>query len=177
MERLEQINKELKIYINESSFISMKCRNKLLRYFEEEFEVQLDIDNYKNVDLSITEDYEIIYREDTYLPSNKINSLKDLEERYQKFKEKADRLIEKKEINFQSRGKKNEIINIFILLGILIIYLLIIFLGIRAILLKDYFDALWLLVILIPNVIPKLRQSFQDRVIQARNYLKNKKKK
>ncbi|MBR2828257.1 MAG: hypothetical protein IKE70_03400 [Bacilli bacterium] len=177
MERLEQINKELKIYINESSFISMKCRNKLLRYFEEEFEVQLDIDNYKNVDLSITEDYEIIYREDTYLPSNKINSLKDLEERYQKFKEKADSLIEKKEINFQSRGKKNEIINIFILLGILIIYLLIIFLGIRAILLKDYFDALWLLVILIPNVIPKLRQSFQDRVIQARNYLKNKKKK
>ena len=104
MERLEQINKELKIYINESSFISMKCRNKLLRYFEEEFEVQLDIDNYKNVDLSITEDYEIIYREDTYLPSNKINSLKDLEERYQKFKEKADSLIEKKEINFQSRG-------------------------------------------------------------------------
>lgn len=177
MERLEQINKELKIYINESSFISMKCRNKLLKYFEEEFHVQLDIDNYKNVDLSITEDYKIIYREDTYESVEKITSMKDLEERYERFKEKADSLIEKKEINFQSRGKRNEIINLFILLGILILYLLILFLGIRAILLKDYYDALWLLVILIPNVIPKLRQSFQDRVIQAKNYLKNRKKK
>lgn len=177
MERLEQINKELKIYINESSFISMKCRNKLLKYFEEEFHVQLDIDNYKNVDLSITNDYKIIYREDTYESVEKITSLKDLEERYERFKEKADNLINKKEINFQSRGKRNEIINIIILLGILLVYVLILLLGIRALLLKDYYDALWLLVILIPNVIPKLRQSLQDRVIQAKNYLKNRKKK
>ena len=36
-ETLNEINNELKTYINESSFISMKCRNKLLKMFADEF--------------------------------------------------------------------------------------------------------------------------------------------
>ena len=31
---LNKINKELKVYINESSFISQKCLNKMLSFFE-----------------------------------------------------------------------------------------------------------------------------------------------
>ena len=71
--RLNEINKELKVYINESGFISNKCRNKLLKIFEEEFNVKLDLDNYKNVDLSIKEDFKIIYRDDLYESNDKIN--------------------------------------------------------------------------------------------------------
>ena len=65
-EKRNKINNELKIYINESSFISNKCRNQLLKIFSEEFSVDLDIDNYQNVDLTINEDYSFTYREDTY---------------------------------------------------------------------------------------------------------------
>ena len=61
-ETLNTINNDLKTYINESSFISMKCRNKILRLFENEFNIKLDIENYKNVDLEILEDFTIKYR-------------------------------------------------------------------------------------------------------------------
>lgn len=176
-EKLNKINKELKIYINESSFISMKCRNKLLEYFNEEFELDLDINNYKNVDLYVTEDYKIIYREDTYTPRDGITSMKELEDRYQRFKEKADKLLEKKEIDFQSKGKFNDISNLFIILGIFALIILIIVLSFHAIINGNYFDSLWLVLIIIPSVIPKLRESLQNRLIQAKNYLKKNKKK
>ena len=51
-DKINKINKELKVFINESSFISTKCRNKLLKIFCEVFSVDLDIGNYLNVDLS-----------------------------------------------------------------------------------------------------------------------------
>ena len=65
-EKLTKINNELKVYINESSFISMKCRNKVLKYLAEDFNVNLDIDNYQNVDVKIKEDGTIVYRGDKY---------------------------------------------------------------------------------------------------------------
>ncbi len=176
-EKLDKINKELKIYINESSFISMKCRNKLLEYFAEEFQLDLDIDNYKNVDLSITEDFKFIYREDTYSSKESIEGINEVLERYQRFKEKADKLLEKTEIDFKKKGKWNEISNLFMICLIFLIGLFIILLGIRALLVGSYFDALWLLVIIIPNIIPGLRESFRNRLIQAKNYLKKNKKK
>ena len=60
-EKLTKINNKLKIYLNEAGFISMKCRNKLLKIFCEEFLVDLDISNYKNVDLKIKDDYSVLY--------------------------------------------------------------------------------------------------------------------
>ena len=65
-EIINKINNELKSYINESSFISTKCRNKLLKIFEEAFDVKLDIRNYQNVDLQINDDFTITYRDDIY---------------------------------------------------------------------------------------------------------------
>ena len=155
----------------------MKCRNTLLEYFCEEFSLDLDLDNYKNVDLSITEDYKFIYREDIYTSKEEINSMKELESRYHRFKERADKLIEKKEIDFQNRSKWNEISNILIIICIILAFILILYLGLTAIFQKRYFDTLWLLVIIIPNIIPRLRESFHNRLIQAKNYLKKNKKK
>ena len=94
---LNQINKELKVYINESSFISQKCRNKMLSFFEEEFKVSLDIGRYQNVDLVILDDFTISYRDDVYIPDEVISSLEELKEKYHRFQEKADHLIKKKE--------------------------------------------------------------------------------
>ena len=87
---LNKINRELKVYINESSFISNKCRNKIIKIFSEEFNVNLDIDNYKNVDLSITDDFKVSYRDDLYTSSDNINSIEDVFERYERFKENSN---------------------------------------------------------------------------------------
>ena len=50
--------------------------------FEEEFNVKLDLDNYKNVDLSFRDDFKVLYRDDLYEPSEKIKDINDLEEKY-----------------------------------------------------------------------------------------------
>ena len=156
---LNQINKELKVYINESSFISQKCRNKLLRFFEEEFRVSLDISRYQNVDLAILDDFTISYREDIYIPDEVISSLEDLEEKYHRFQEKADHLIQKKEINFDSRRNFNNLINLLIVILLFLVALGIVALGVIAFLRGNYFDCLWFLFILVPAIVPKFKNS------------------
>lgn len=171
--RLNDINRELKVYINESSFISNKCRNKLLKIFEEEFSMKFDLDNYKNVDLSIQDDFKVLYRDDLYESSEKIKDMDDLEERYAKFKERADRLISRKEIDFKNKSNMNNISNLIIVICIIAISLAALYFGIRALIMGNYYDCLWLLIILSWIVSPSLKEKINNRFIQAKNYLKS----
>lgn len=171
--RLNEINKELKVYINESSFISNKCRNRLLKIFEEEFSVKLDLDNYKNVDLSIKDDFKILYRDDLYESTDKIKDIEDLEERYARFKEKADKLIKRKEIDFQNKSNMNNISNLIIVICIIGIMFAALYFGIKALLNGNYYDCLWFLVILSWVVSPSLKEKINNRFIQAKNYCKS----
>ena len=170
--RLNEINKELKVYINESSFISNKCRNRLLKIFEEEFSVKLDLDNYKNVDLSIKEDFKILYRDDLYESSETIKSIDDIEERYARFKEKADKLISRKEIDFKNKSNMNNISNLIIVICIIGIMFAALYFGVRAILTGNYYECLWFLVILSWVVSPSLKEKISNRFTQAKNYIK-----
>ncbi len=172
-EKLQKINKELKVYINESNFISIKCRNRLLKYFEDEFSIDLDIDNYKNVDLKILDDFSVIYREDKYVPKEEIKSIEELEERYSRFQEKADSLIRKKNVDFQGRRNFNNFTNLVLLICIVFIFLGILYLGIHAFINQDYFDCLWLVIFVIPWLFPRLKESLKERSIQAKNYIKS----
>lgn len=169
---LDKINKELKIYINEASFISMKCRNKLLKIFSEEFAVKLDISNYQNVDIEITEDYKVLYREDIYTSNDEINSMGEIEIRYQRFKEKADNLIKKKEIDFQNKSTWNNIGNLFIILLLVLAIVGICYLVIHSFLIGDYYNCLWFMLFIFPMIVPNLKESLRDRIVQAKNYLK-----
>ena len=171
MDKLTKINNELKSYINESSFISMKCRNKLLKIFEEEFNIKLDISNYQNVDLKINDDFTITYREDKYSSSDSINSIKELEDRYNNFKLKADNLIKKKEIDFQNKSNFNNISNIIILLLLIVIGIIVLYLGVIAFIGGHYFDCLWFVVFVLPIIIPKFKDGIRNRFIQAKNYI------
>lgn len=171
--RLNEINKELKVYINESSFISNKCRNRLLKVFCEEFNVKLDLDNYKNVDLSIKDDFKIIYRDDLYESSDKIKNMDDLEERYSRFKEKADKLIKRKEIDFKNKSNMNNISNLIIVICVIGIMVAALYFGIRALIMGNYYDCLWLLIILSWIISPSLKEKINNRFIQAKNYLKS----
>lgn len=93
---LKQINNEIKVYINEAKFISNKCRNNLLKELGKTFSVNLPLENFANIDAQLTEDGDIIMRGDKYESTDKVKSFKELEEKYQTFKEKADKIISKK---------------------------------------------------------------------------------
>ena len=176
-EKRNKINKELKVYINESSFISNKCRNQLLKIFSEEFSVDLDIDNYQNVDLSINEDNTFTYREDIYKSKEKIKSFEEIEERYEKFKEKADKLIKRKNINFDGKRNLNNITNLIVVVCILLFYLIITLLSIHAFITGKYIDCIWLVFIIVPRLFPNLRENLDNRFQQAKIYFKTRKKK
>ena len=171
-EKLTKINNELKVYINESSFISMKCRNKVLKYLAEDFNVNLDIDNYQNVDVKIKEDGTIIYRGDKYISNDKIDSYKKKKKRYNIFKEKADKLISKKEIDFNNMSNMNNVTNLLIVIALIILCIVFIVFGIAALLSGDWFDCIWFAVVILPWLVPKFKSALTNRLIQAKNYLK-----
>lgn len=172
-ERLKQINNELKVYINESSFISQRCRNKLLKLFEEAFQVSLDIGSYKNVDLKILEDYKILYREDTYSSKEEITSLEELENRYQSFKEKADVLIRRRNVDFQGRRNFNNFTNLVLILCIFLLMIAMVIIAVNAFLAGRYVDCLYLVIVIFPWVIPSLKENLHNRIIQAKQYIKS----
>ena len=170
-EKLTKINNKLKVYLNEAGFISMKCRNKVLKIFSEVFLVDLDISNYKNVDLKIQDDYSVLYRDDIY--KTNINSYEELEGKYNNFSEKAEQLIKKKDINFKNKSNKNNIINLIILFVLITIDILVGLLVVRSFLTGDYYNCLWFMVFVIPVVFPRMKDAIQSRFVQARNYLKS----
>ena len=171
MDDLNKINRELKVYINESSFISNKCRNKIIKLFADTFGVNLDIDNYKNVDLEILTNFKVSYRDDLY--DSNIESIDDLLEKYAFFKEKADKVLSRKEIDFNNKSNANNISNLIIVIAVVLLALFIVILGVSALFRGDFFDVLWLLFIIMPSVVPRVKESLSNRFIQARNYLKH----
>ncbi len=168
-ELLKKINKELKSYINESAFISLKCRNKILKILGEEFSVNLPLENFKTIDVSITKDGSIIMRDEEY-KSSEVLTTDDIMERYERFVEKADVILKRKEINYYNMNDKNNIINIILLLltiGIAISLGIFAFKSFEA---GNYFNFIWLVAYAAPWVIP----SFRDRLEQAINFIKRK---
>ena len=171
MDKLNKINNELKSYINESTFISMKCRNKLLKIFSEEFNIKLDISNYQNVDLKINDDFTITYREDKYTSEDSITDISVVEEKYNNFKVKADSLLKRREIDFQNKSNMNNITNLLFVLGIFIIGIIVLYFGVIALIAGHYIDCIWFVVFIVPIIIRKIRDSFIDRLRQAKRYL------
>ena len=171
MDKLNKINNELKSYINETSFISMKCRNKLLKFFEEEFNIKLDISNYQNVDLKINDDFTITYREDKYISEDNITDISMVEEKYNNFKLKADSLIKRREIDFQNKSNFNNIVNLIIIILYFITGAIVLYFGVIALIVGRYIDCIWFAVFILPMIIGKVRDSFIDRLGQAKRYL------
>ena len=171
-ERLHTINNELKSYINESSFISVKCRNKLLKIFSIEFNVDLDIRNYQNVDLKINDDFTFTYRDDKYKSNDNINTLSYLEAKYERFKDKADELLDRKKINFESKSRFNNITNLIFVICLILLLGILLCMAIMALFKKKYVDGLGYILFWIPLIIPRFKYALMDRIIQARDYVR-----
>ena len=170
---LDKINKELKIYINEASSISNSCKNKLLKIFNEEFNLDLDINNYKNIDLSITKDFKVLYRDDLYESKDNIKKLDDVVERYNSFKTDIENILNKTKVDFETKSRNNNIKNIIVTL-ILTILVIVVFIGAIIELFKgNIYGTIWFIIILVSyNIIPNIRDSLKERYNIAFRYLK-----
>ena len=172
MSDLNKINKELKSYVNQANFISQKTRNKLIKMLGEEFQIDLPIENFANIDVQLTSDGSIIMRGDIYNAPVKLSNT-EIENKYALFKEKAEKLINKKEVNYQNKNDLGNIANIFIVIILSIAYIVVGILLIRAVFALQLFTASILISLLSSYLVPGIRNRFE----QARNFLKRKLKK
>ncbi len=172
---LKKINDEIKGYINEAKFISNGCRNKILKLLGNTFSVDLPLENFANIYVELTEEGDIIMRGDKYESTSKVTSFEELEEKYNLFKEKADKILKKKEVNYYSKNDFNNIVNLFIILLIIIVFIVLLIYTIKVFLLGDFFQCIWLIIFVSSWLIPSL--GIANRFEQAKNYLKRKFKK
>lgn len=170
-ERLNEINNELKDYMNESSFISNKCRNKVIKMLGDEFDINLPVDNYQTVDLSLTDKGSIIMRGDLY--EREELSFEEIEERYLKFKDKADSFLKRKDISFKNKKLSSNILNLLIILVILIIFVIAIYLGVSALLHGDYYNLLWIIILVGCWFVPSIGENLKGRIQTAKIFIKS----
>lgn len=171
--RINKINDELKSYINESKFISNKCRNKVIKLLGEEFNINIDKDKYvefANVDVRIDLDGNIIVRGNSF--NTNINNIDEIESRFNNFKEKADIFLKKKEINFENKTLFNNIVNLIVVILILFIFLGISIISIKSILSGDFYFSIWFLVFVFIYIIPGLKDNLFKRIEQAKIFIK-----
>ena len=170
-ERLNEINNELKDYMNESTFISNKCRNKVIKMLGEEFDINLPTDNYQTVDISLTDKGSIIMRGDLY--EGKELTEEEIEEKYNNFKEKADSFLKKKDISFKNKKLSSNIINLLIILLIFIVFIILVILGIKSLIHGDLINLLWLIIFVGAWFIPSVSENLKGRLQTAKLFIKN----
>lgn len=168
---ISKMNKELKIYLNEASGISDKCRRKLVNLVEKYFYVELPKDNFLNIDITIKKNGNIIMRDEEYKTSKSIKSLDELVNRYSEFQKEVEELLEKNEINFEVKQRNNEIINLLVILLIIFFSIIIIIIGIRRLLIGDLYGVFWLIIIVSYYIIPASGNRIRNRFVRAKKYL------
>lgn len=171
-ELLKKINKEMKRYINESTFISMKCRNKIIKILGEEFGVDLPLENFKTIDITILEDGDIMMRDIKYEVNSKMSST-EIEEAYHNFCIRADDILKRREINYYTMNDKNNYINLLIVLIFIVVFIVLGIYTFKSFIYGNYFNSIWLIAFVSSFLVPRVR----DRFTQAFNFIKKKFKK
>ncbi|HIR48375.1 MAG TPA: hypothetical protein IAB35_00165 [Candidatus Faecimonas gallistercoris] len=166
---INKINTELKIYINEATFISNSCRNKLIRLLGKEFDISLPLEDFANIDIRLFENGNIEMRGDVYSREEEI-PFSEVLERYQRFSEKADALLQRRGKTRFPNNDKNNIKNLFVVVMISIVYIVVIVYAVRSFLHGNFINSLWLLFVFLPWLFPNVR----DRFVQAFHYIKRK---
>lgn len=167
--QLKKINTELKVYINEASFVSTSCRNRLIRLLGKTFDISLPVENFARIDVLLLEDGSIEMRDEVYR-REEVLSFDDVIARYQGFKEKADAMLRRRGSDTFSGNEARNILNLFMVLLIMVLFIALIGYTIDAFLDGNYIHCIWLIMIVSSWFIPSVR----DRFIQVFLYLKRK---
>ena len=134
-----------------------------------DFSINLPIENFKSIDVVITEDGNIIMRDEEYKRDSKLN-LDEIEKIFYEFKEKADVILKKKEINYYTMNDKNNLINVFILIVMIILFLALLYYAFISFINGNFFGCIWLIVYGSSWLVPGIK----DRIHQAINFIKRK---
>ena len=167
--QLKKINTELKIYINEATFVSNSCRNKLIKMLGREFDVSLPIEDFARIDVALLENGNIEMRDEVYKRDSEL-SFSEVVARYHSFKEKADSLLKRRGSNQFKNNEAKNIINLFLVLLLLILFIALIGYTIQAFLNGNFIHCIWIVIIVFSWFIPSVR----DRFVQAYLYIKRK---
>ena len=109
---------------------------------------------------------------DEYQGPNKL-TFSEVEEKYNNFKIKAEELLNKKEKNYYNKKDINNILNIFIVIVLSIVYIIVLLYAIKSLISLNLFTFSILVMVLTSWLIPGIK----DRFEQAKNFLKRKFKK
>lgn len=168
-EKLKKINKDLKVIINEATFISNKCRNKIIKMLGNDFSVDLPLENFKSIDVVITEEGNIIMRDEEYKRDSKL-TIDEIENIFNEFKNKTDSILKKKEINYYNMNDKNNIINVFILLVMVALFFALLYYAFISFINGSFLGCIWILFYGSSWFVPGIK----DRLHQAINFIKRK---
>lgn len=166
---LRKINTEIKVYINEASFISNSCRNKLIKILGKTYDINLPVEDFARIDVEILENGSITMRGDEYSRDIEL-SFDDVLLRYAEFKKQAEELLKRRGKKTFPNSEKNNIINLFIVFVLGTFFVLLAIFGIKSFFEGRYIDCIWLLFIVFSWLIPNVRERFQ----QAFQYIKRK---
>ena len=166
---LQKINTEITVYINEASFVSNSCRNKLIKILGRTYDIDLPVEDFARIDVEILENGNISMRGDEYSRDTEL-SFDDVLLRYAEFKKQAEELLRRRGKKSFPNSEKNNIINLFIVFGLGIFFILLAIFGIKSFFEGRYTDCIWLLFIVFSWLIPSVRERFQ----QAFQYIKRK---
>lgn len=174
-EKLVNINNEIKDYLNQSKFISLKHRNKIIEMLGNEFSIKFKLDNYENIDVTILDNGHIIMYGDEYA-ADEDYSFSEIEERYHNFKEKADIYLARND-HFSDKAKnRKDILNIIVLLLLFLLCIFLIDIFIESLISKDFFNCIWLVVVAGSWLIPSIGDNIKQRIEMAKRFIKRKKK-
>lgn len=168
---LKKINTEIKIYINEASFISRRCRNQLIKMLGKTYDIVLPVEDFLHIDVEVLEQGNICMRGDLFSREEAL-SFEEVVERYQVFREKALEMLTKKGKKSFPNSERNNLINLFVVFLLLLIFLFFAYFCIQSFFHGKYLDCLWILFIVFSWFIPGVK----DRFLQAFHYLKRKMK-
>ena len=112
-------------------------------------------------------------RGDEYNSSSPCKNIEEVEEKYNIFKDKAETFLKKKEVNYHTKGDRNNILNIIIVIPLSILYVVVLIFAIRSIIGLRFFTASILFGILSSSLLPNIKSRFE----QAKNFIKRKLKK
>jgi len=171
---IKTMNNEIKGYINEANFISKGTRNKLIKLISKYFYVDLPIENYLRVDITIKENGNVVMKDEEYKTTNPIKDEKELYERYNNFKEEVTSLLDKKEVNIDTIRRKNDITNLILTIVLTIAIIIIILFSIHRLLLGDYIGGLWILIVILPLLTDKVRNRYKMAIRFIKSICKKK---
>lgn len=171
---IKNMNNEIKGYMNEASFISNKTRDKVIKLISKHFYVDLPIENYLRVDISIKENGNVVMKDEEYKTTSPVKEEKELFERYNNFKEEVTNLLEKKEVNLDTLRKKNDITNLILTVLLTIAIVIITLFSIHRLLIGDFIGGLWILIVILPFLTDKVRNRYKMAIRFIKSICKKK---